>query len=200
MKKIALAALLAASLGAAHADVLTFEGQSTATPISNGYGGLNWTNFYSHTGTDTANYAGTGYVNGLVSGVLDVFNGNGAPATVSASTAAGFSLADAYFTGAWNNDLQIVATATFEDGTHDARTFLVSTTGPVDEHFNWNGLASVTFASSGGTLQPGLHGSGVQFVMDNFNTTPAVPEASNAALLAAGIGLLAVAARRRRAR
>ena len=102
-------------------------------------------------------------------------------------------------------DAQCVASRRFaSEGqsttTPNARTFLVSTTGPVDEHFKWNSLASVTFASSGGTLQPGLHGSGVQFVMDNFDTTPAVPEASNAALLAAGIGLLAVAARRRRAR
>lgn len=198
MKKIALAALLAASLGAAHADVLTFEGVSTAAAIPNGYGGLDWSNFYTHSGTDTANYAGTGYVNGLVSGTQDAFNSGGAPATVSAMSALGFSLSDAYFSGAWANNLKIVAAATFENGTHDSKTFFVSTTGPVDEHFNWNGLASITFTSSGGTTQSGLHGSGTQFVLDNFNTTPAVPEASNAALLLAGIGLLAAAARRRR--
>ncbi len=198
MKKIALVALLAASLGAAHADVITFEGVSTASAIPSGYGGLAWSNFYTHTGIDTFDYAGTGYVNGLVSGTQDAFNPNGTPATLSATSAHGFSLVDAYFTGAWYNNLKIVATATFEDGTHDAKTFFVNTTGPVDERFNWNGLASVTFTSSGGTAQAGLHGFGTQFVLDNVDTTPAVPEVSNAAMLLAGIGLLAVAARRRR--
>ncbi len=198
MKKIALAALLAASLGAAHADVITFDDVSTASAIPSGYGGLNWSNFYTHTGVDTFDYAGTGYVNGLVSGTQDAFNPGGTPATISATSAQGFSLADGYFTGAWSNNLKIVATATFENGTHDSKTFFVSTTGPVDEHFNWNGLASVTFTSSGGTAQAGLHGSGTHFVVDNLDTTPAVPEASNVAMLLAGIGLLAVAARRRR--
>lgn len=198
MKKIALAALLAASLGAAHADVLTFDGVSSTTAVPNGYGDLNWSNLYSHTGVDLANYAGTGYVNGLVSGTQDAYNPNGTPATVSATSTLGFSLSDAYFTGAWFNNLKIVASATFENGTHDSKTFFVSTTGPVDEHFDWNGLASITFTASGGTPQAGLHGSGTQFVLDNFNTTPAVPEASNATLLLAGIGLLAAAARRRR--
>lgn len=198
MKKIALAALLAASLGAAHAAVLTFDDVSTSSAIPAGYGGLDWSNFYSHTGIDTFNYGGTGYVNGLVSGTQDVYNANATAATVSAISAQGFNLADAYFTGAWNNGLKIVADATFENGQHDSKTFFVDTTGPVDEHFNWSGLASVTFTSSGGTPQLGLTGSGTHFVMDNFNTTLAVPEASNTAMLLAGIGLLAVAARRRR--
>ena len=147
MKKIALAALLAASLGVAHADVLTFEGLSTATPVPSGYGGLNWSNFYSHSGADVADFSGSGYINGLVSGSMALYNSFGDPATVSATSAQGFSLADAYFTGAWNNNLRIVATATFENGQHDSKTFFVNTSGPVDEHFNWSNLASVTFTS-----------------------------------------------------
>lgn len=198
MKKIALAALLAASLGAAHAGVVTFEGVSTRAAVPNGYGGLNWSNFYTVNGADSF-HVGTGYQHGLVSGTEVAFNSGGNPATVSASSAHGFDLGDAWFTGAWNDGLQIVASATFEDGTHASKTFLVNTSAPIDEFFNWNGLASVTFVSSGGKQNFALSGGGTHFALDNLNTALAVPEASNAALLLAGLGLLAVAARRRRA-
>ena len=199
MKKIALAAVLAASLARAHAGVITFEDMASSN-LSPGYGGLNWTNFFGVYGDQPA-FEGTGYRNGIVSGTTAAFNGAGLPASMSATTAQGFNLTDAYFAGAWRDNLNIVATATFENGAQASTSFLVSTTGPSHEFFNWTGLASVTFVGSGGTPLPGLPEAGfLQFVMDDVNTsTASVPEPANMALMLAGVGLLACRGRRRRA-
>lgn len=194
MKKIALAALLAASFGVAHANVITFE--DTSTLIAAGYGGVNWSNFYELTATSDY-YAHSGYINAPVSGNHVAYNGSGSPATISAVSAAGFDLTDGFFTGAWNNGLNVSAQATFENGTTASKTFLVNTSGPIDVVFGWTDLKSVTFSSYGGTPQAGFGGAGTQFAVDNINTTPAVPEPANLAMLLAGVGLLGVVARRR---
>ncbi len=196
MKKIALAALLAASFGLAHADVITFEGVSTSSAIPAGYGGLNWSNFYTLNATP-AYYGSSGYIHATESGTYVAFNAGGSPASISATSAAGFDLTDGYFTGAWNNGLNITAAATFENGTSASKTFLVNTSGPSDVVFDWVDLKSVRFSSFGGTPQAGFSGAGTQFAIDNLNTTPAVPEPANVALLLAGVGLLGVVARRR---
>jgi hypothetical protein len=195
MKKIALAALLAASFGVAHAELITFEGVSTASAIPAGYGGLNWSSFYTLNATP-ANYAHSGYIHATESGTYVAFNSGGNPASISATSAAGFDLTDGFFTAAWNNGLNISAQATFENGTTASRSFLVNTSGPTDVVFDWTDLKSVRFSSFGGTLQPGFSGKGTQFAIDNLNATP-VPEPGNVALLLAGIGLLGVISRRR---
>ena len=196
MKKIALAALLAASFGVAHANLITFDDVSGSV-LPAGYGGVNWNNFYE-LDTTYSGYTGTGYRNGTVSGTHVAYNSGGAQASLSATSAHGFDLTDAYFAGAWDNNLHIVANATFENGTHAAKSFFVNTTGASEEFFNWTDLASVTFVSSGGTPQRGLSGAGTQFALDNVNTTAAVREPANVALMLAGVGLLGMMARRRR--
>lgn len=196
MKKIALAALLAAGFGVAHADAITFEGVSTSSPIAAGYGGLNWSNFYALNATPQY-YAHSGYIHAIESGTYVAFNSGGSPASISATSAVGFDLTDGYFTGAWNNGLNISAQATFENGTTAAKNFLVNTSGPTDVVFDWTGLKSVRFTSFGGTPQAGFSGHGTQFAIDNLNAAPAVPEPANVALLLAGVGLLGVVARRR---
>jgi hypothetical protein len=196
MKKIALAALLAAGFGLAHAEVITFEGVATSAAIPAGYGGVNWSNFYTLNATPTY-YAHSGYIHAIESGTYVAFNGGGSPASISATSAAGFDLTDGFFTGAWNNGLHINAQATFENGTTATKNFLVDTSGPTDVVFDWTDLKSVRFTSFGGTPQAGFSGGGTQFAIDNINTTPAVPEPANLAMLLAGVGLLGVVARRR---
>jgi hypothetical protein len=200
MKKIAIAALLAASLGAANAAVITFDDVSSTVLPAN-YGGLTWSNFYELDSSSSSSYVNSGYSHGAVSGTHVAYNAFGTPASIGATSSAGFDLTDAYFTGAWYNNLNITASATFENGSTASKSFVVSTASATDEFFNWTDLSSVRFVSSGGTQQPGLGGSGTQFALDNVNTTPAstVPEADGAAMLAAGVGLLGLIARRRRA-
>ncbi len=196
MKKIALAALLAASFGLAHADVITFEGVATSAQLAAGYGGLDWSNFYGLNVTP-ANYSHSGYMNALESGSYVAFNAGGGRATILAPSASGFDLTSGYFTAAWNNGLSVTAAATFENGTTATKTFVLTTQSATDEFFDWTDLAAVRFTSTGGTLQSGFSGQGTQFAIDNLDTTPAVPEPTNVALLLAGVGLLGLVARRR---
>jgi hypothetical protein len=192
MKKIALAVLLASAFTASQAAVITFDDLSGGeSPIANGYAGLNWNNFWS---LDGVHYGSSGYQNGVVSANRVAFNAYGDPASLSGN---GFSLYSGEFTAAWNDGLQIRADAVFEGGATSSVTFTANTSGPINEVFGWNNLSSVTFTSFGGTAGPwGFNGE--HFALDNLSTAAAVPESSNLALMVAGLGLVGVAARRRK--
>ena len=181
MKKIALAALLAASFGA-HAAVITFD-DTPVGGIANGYAGLNWNNFY--TLEATGGYQSTGYGTGTISGEV-AYNGYGSAATISAPSSTGFALTSGYFTAAWFDETAVF-NATFEDGSTATKSFAITTGGPVFEKFGWQNLASVTIVGDGGS----------QIVLENLNTT-AVPEPAETSLLLAGLGAIALVARRRK--
>ncbi|MGN6528734.1 MAG: PEP-CTERM sorting domain-containing protein [Burkholderiaceae bacterium] len=195
MKKIAFAALLAASFGA-HADVATFDSFANEVAVTNGYAGVNWNNFYTIDGV-AAGYPTSGYAKGAVSGSMVALNWFGAPATVSAIDGSGFDLNNGYFTAAWNNGLTVSAAATFENGTTATKSFTVNPSGPSLESFGWTDLKSVTFTSFGGT-DAGLGGGGNHFAVDNLNFSAAVPEPAETSLLLAGLGAIALVARRRK--
>ena len=197
MKKLALAALLALSFGAAQAsNVINFDDLGSGVTISNGYDGLNWSNFNALNGVT---YGTSGYQNGVVSRNNVAYNAFANPASISATSPAGFSLSDGFFTGAWNNGLNITASAVFENATTATQTFTVNTSGPTDEFFGWNNLASVTFTSFGGT-SAGLGGGGTHFALDNLNIslTSAVPEPTTDALLMMGLVAVGLGIRRRK--
>ena len=69
---------------------------------NNGYGGLNWSNFY---GINSSSYPASGYANGTVSPNFVVLNWYANPASISSST--DFKLASGYLTGAWNDGLSV---------------------------------------------------------------------------------------------
>lgn len=193
---IAVASTLLVST-ATNAVVLTFDdlpGTSLIT-IPNGYGGLQWNNFGRSNGNP-----GTGYDTGSVSGVGTAFNEFGRAATFSSATA--FSLRDAFFTGAWNNGLQIKVVATGGSNTF-TREFTVDTNGPLNVFFNWSNINTVTITSFGGVINPLLigRGAGTQFALDNLainEVLSAVPEPETYAMLLAGLGLIGFMARRRK--
>src|SRR4051812_48082427 len=90
MKKLAVAALLAAMFGVAHATVLDFESSDAVSP---GYGGLDWTNFGA---IDSTPVPLSGYFNGSVSGSHVAFNEFASPATIQAIGGGSFTLSDGY--------------------------------------------------------------------------------------------------------
>ena len=155
---------------------------------------MNWDSFnvLSTKGLPTTDFPAVGFVNGTVSPHNVAYNDQANPATISSSS--GFNLVDAYFTGAWNNGLQIDVIAYSNSGVQ-TRSFSVDSTSATDIVFNWNNITSVTFSSQGGT-DAGYGLSGAQFVMDDLTVT-AVPEPEEWAMLMAGIPLVGWQIRRR---
>ena len=147
IKNILAAAFLSMGFAASSASavVITFDDLgspgTSLLPISNGYAGLSWDNFWY---LDSSFYTSSGYVNGTVSPNNVAFNAFANPATISKST--GFNLVGGYFTGAWNDGLQISAVGT--PGVTYSTSFTVNTTGPTYIAFNWNNITSVSFSSS----------------------------------------------------
>ena len=151
----------------------------TEFTVPNGYGGLNWSNFYY---VDVNSISNSGYANGMVSPTNVAYNGFGDPAFASDSR---FTLNSAYFTGAWNDGLDIHVVGSLGGVTVYTTDFLVNSTSPTLYTFNWAGLDNVAFSSSGGT-DHGYGGSGTQFAMDNLRINEPVPEPSTLLLLTAG--------------
>lgn len=206
MKKTFWALLLSFWSLAASAEVITFDditddGSGAGTIISNGYAGLNWDNFrVMNAPAFTLNYGLNGYQNGVVSGTNVAFNAFGYEAVTSSGGT--FTFDSAYFTGAWNDGLTISVLGYNGASLIDSISFLVDSSGPVLQTFNWSGIDKLVFDSSGGTPNPNFPGigSGVHFAMDNMsiNSVSPVPEPETYAMLLAGLGLMGFALYRRK--
>lgn len=158
-------------------DDLTDTGKfGGGTLIANGYSGLNWNNFYI---LDTAAYVNpSGYHPGTVSGNNVAFNSYGDPAAISSSA---FNLTSAYLTAVWNDNLQVEVVGKLGATVLYDNTYTLSATAPSLINFNYNGIDSVQFIASGGTMHPGyINFNGTHFAMDNLviNGAAAVPEPS----------------------
>lgn len=208
MKKIFGAALALAAFAlpaAAGATTLTFEGLSgTLDPVPANYGGLTWSNMNTVNASLDSSYTGSGYANGRVSGSIVAYNSFGDAAMVLQGTLP-FALNDGYFTGAWRDGLKVTVEG-FTGGTLASftKSFTVGVSTASLQTFNWTGLSSVRFTSSGGSRASGVRGDGTQFVLDNLRVneavTAAVPEPATWGMMILGFGAIGAAARRRRAR
>lgn len=190
MKKLSLAtsgaAIIALSTaGAAQAVVLTFDdlyNYTSGNYIYNGYGGLNWDNFYLMQG-----HLLGGYIEGAVSGVGTAFSYGGEVTVANNSL---FDFQGTYLTAASRYDLSVVVEGLNNGTSLYSKTVVVDLFGPTWVDFNFLGIDQLKFSSFGGTVLTYHLGTwGTDFVIDNFtfNETKSVPEpASTLGLLALG--------------
>jgi hypothetical protein len=188
--------LLAADTQAA---TLTFDDLSTPNAgtlvVPNGYGGFNWTYFGYLDPVKRYGAQDTGYSRGMVSSPQVAYWSGSivGPAIISGPQ---FTFTSAYFTGAWNDGLNMQV-AGYRGGVQvDSTAFTVNSTSSTLEVFNWVGVDELAISASGGVTH-GYGGTGEQFVMDNM-TINEVPEPSTSILLA--IGAISFLAWRRRTR
>jgi len=182
------------------AEVLTYDNlavsaNGSATVSLNGYGGLGESNLAYLDGTQI----GVGYANGVVSPNNVAYDPGGTPSELLAMTGT-FSLFSAYFTAAWRDGMQITVDGYVGAQLVDSQQFIVNTTGPVFETFDFIGITEALISTSGGTIHSGYNlqdTNGEQFVMDNLNVT--TPEPGALALATVGAVGVSLAARRRRA-
>jgi len=157
---------------------LTFEFFDGTDPISgSAYGGLTWSadwfsldgSTFQPRGSDgRGGVPANGYYNGIVSVSQVAFNAGGNDVTLSRDT--DFDLESAYFAAAWNDGLTLEVSG-YDDGVLvGTQTLTLNTTGPLFVEFDdaiFDSVDEVVFHSYGGT-NPGLGGSGTQFVMDDL--------------------------------
>jgi photosystem II stability/assembly factor-like uncharacterized protein len=139
---------------------------TSGIPVTNGYAGLNWNNFYE---TDGLNFAAgnSGYHAGVVSTNNLIADGLGNPASITNSTP--FGLVSGYFTAAWNDNLQLEIQG-YNGGVlvYDV-TNILSATNSTFISLNFLSVTRVTFIPSGGTPHLAYGPSSAQhFAADNL--------------------------------
>ncbi len=170
----------------------------TGSFIPNGYQGLVWSNFV---GMNAFLYAGqspfytNGYYYGVVSASNVAYNANGGIGEIDSAT--NFNFLSAYFTGAWNSNLNIEVQGFLDTNFVYDETKVASATSPTLFAFNYMDIDRLDFISSGGEPAFFPVSGGNQFAMDNF-TFEFIPEPSSFLLAAlGGISLIAFLKRRR---
>ena len=171
--------------GAAGALVLTFDDIPGArfntweNLVYNGYGGLNWDQFYALSKYYQLGVPDSGYENGVVSGEYAAYNVDDATAMIGGID---FDFTGAYFTSAWDED-NILTITGYSSGAPQYRADVsMNTQEPVWFQADWLGIDQLVFSTDKR-----------QLVMDNFtiNASSPVPEPGTMLLLVAGlIGLL----------
>lgn len=189
MKKSLMTLGIIGFLGLAQASgatVLNFE--------DNAYQAFNWTNFAIVDGTNFE--SDSGYVNGVVSPNNVAYNPWGQNIDMQSDNP--FILNGGYFTGAWNDGLNIDITAYLAGNLVYNKTFIVDTDAPSYLDFGGVKVDDVIFHSHDGTPH-GYIGTGVHFAMDNLEVNGApTPSPEPSTMLLGLIGLGGAFAKKRK--
>lgn len=118
---------------------------TTNNVIPNGYAGLNWDNIYV---VHQTFFPGSGYVNGTTSGEWVAFNGFAQIGTID--NALDFNVVKGNFTAAWNNDLNVIASAWDDGVVVGTKTFSIDTTEPTEVVFDFTSIDKITFEAFNG--------------------------------------------------
>ena len=138
---------------------------NTGVLIPSGYAGFDWSEFGYLDGDDYSNNP-SGYQNGIVSPDDVAYNCAENPASIT--SAGPFTFNSAYFTGGWNNGLNIQVTGYLNGKLVDSKSFTVNASGPTLETFNWTDINVLDFASSGGTKDAQLNGGALRCERHKF--------------------------------
>ena len=171
-----------------------------ATLITSSYLGFTWNNVYvMNVSGNLAKDGATGYNNGESTTNVGL-SGYGNPASFSDTGL--FTFQSGEFAGAWNSGMTVTVQGLLNGKVEDTKSFVVNTSGPVLETFDWTGINAVDISSSGGTQTCGLPScEGEQVVMDDLVVTDtAIPEPGVCTMAGIGAVVLLFHARRRQVR
>lgn len=188
---------LSLAASAAQATTINFDGGSGVYELTDGYGGLNWSNMFA---LDSTNYSASGYDAGVVSPDGVAFNSFANPASFSVAAGSTFTFNNFFMTAAWNDNLNVSVQGYLNGNLVNSSLITLLATAPKLFTFNWTGIDTVLLTSFGGTPHSGYSGDGVHFALDNLTVNVAVssvPVPAALPLLVTGIAGLGVLSRRR---
>ena len=184
-KTVSALAILAASL-TTQAEIIYFDDYTSDldfVTLTGPYSGFDWINTGVTNGTNP-NRINTGYNNGTISPDYAIFNLSERQITITRTNDEDFDFNSGYFSGAWNNDLNIKLTG-WNDGSQIYEQVIQGqTTNATFYDLSFDNIDELQISAYGGTPQPGLTGTGTHFVIDNFSYT--IPEPTTMACLMLG--------------
>jgi len=183
-----LAVVSLSTISARSQTVLTFDdlpNSATGTFIPTVYQGLSWSNFFVVNAVLATSDLGTnGAIYGMVTASNVAFNSFGPPAEIDAR-GTNFNFLSAYFTGAWNSNLNVQIEG-FRGGSLVYNlTVMAAATNATLFTFDYLDIDRLYFNSFGGQDAGFGSGAGEEFVMDNF-MFESIPEPSSFLLAALG--------------
>ena len=171
----------------AQAAVITFEDHTCtdgiADQITNGYGGLNWSNSFHCINGSVGNYTDSGYNAGRVSGTNVAFSTFGHPVEITTTAPGGpkFNVHSAYLTAVFNDGLEVTIEAWRDGALVSTTVHILSATQPTLVQLSLSQVDRVRFTSDGGVSLPayddGDPSNTEHFAMDNLNVDFALPSA-----------------------
>lgn len=187
---VAAVAVCFASTGAQAETILTFEGQVSPGgyyDLMSSYGGLTWVNMNALNYSPTLDGTTGGYIAGAVSGTTTAIGNDG-----DVTSATPFTFNSAYFTGAFNDGLNVTVEGWNSGSLLYTTSFTVDASAPTFRTFDYAGIDDLRITSFGGTLSPSVTygGFGDNVVIDNFAFTSGsspVPEPSTFVLAVTGV-------------